>query len=96
VPVRPQALTVLVDHVPALIDSGAAQLLVSDASLRRLTIRNASETADVALGGESVTLTNAAIVLHPGDMWVESDAAGAPWYAVSSEDNADVRVMGVK
>jgi hypothetical protein len=50
----------------------------------------------VAIGGAAVTMANAAIILRPGDIWVEDDAPGAAWYAVADTAGADVRVMGVK
>jgi hypothetical protein len=96
VPVKNQALAVIVDHAPAVINTGAAQLLVNDATLRRLRVRNAHATALVFLGGAGVTPANAAILLQPGDIWVEDDAAGASWYAVSDTNGADVRVTGLK
>lgn len=96
VPVKSQALGTIVDHDPAIIGTGAAQLLINDATFRRLRVRNAHASAVVALGGAAVTLANAAIVLQPGDIWAEDDAAGAAWYAVSDTPGADVRVVGIK
>ena len=96
VPVRSQALGNLVDHNASVINTGAAQLLVGDPTFRRLRVRNASPTATVVLGGATVTFANAAILLPPGAMWIEDDAAGANWYAVSDTDGADVRVLGMK
>lgn len=94
--VQQQALAVIVDHAAAVINTGAVQLLISDATFKRLRVRNASASARVALGGAAVTMANAAIVLEPGESWIEDDAAGADWYAVSDINGADVRVMGVK
>ena len=96
IPVQQQALGTIVHKVPVVINTGAAQALVSDATLKRLVVRNASASATIAIGGAGVTLANAAIVLAPGDMWAEPDAAGAAWYATSDTNGADVRVMGVK
>lgn len=96
VPVRNQALTVIVHNPAKVINTGAAQALVSDATLKRLRIANEHVSATVAIGGAGVTLANAAILLSPGDMWSEDDAAGAAWFAVSDTDGADVRVMGMK
>lgn len=96
VPVQTQQLGTIVDHSPAVINAGAAQLLINDATYKRLRVRNNSAAAVVAIGGSAVTMANAAIILQPGDTWVEDDAAGAAWYAVSDIAAADVRVMGVK
>lgn len=96
VPTQKQALSNIVDHTPATIGTGAAQLLISEPTYKRLRVKNASASARVALGGSAVTLANAAIILEPGDVWAEDDAAGAGWYAVSDTAGADVRVMGLK
>lgn len=94
--VQAEKLANIVDHGAVVINTGAAQLLISDATYKRLRVRNASAAARVAIGGAAVTLANAAIILEPGDMWTEDDAASAAWYAVSDIAGADVRVMGVK
>lgn len=95
IPVQKQQLATL-SH-PAAVSVGVAAVVVSnDATLKRLRIRNNHPSARVCLGGATVTVANAAIVLEPGDVWDESDAAGAAWYAVSDTAATDVRVMGVK
>jgi hypothetical protein len=91
-----EKLVVIVDNAPAVINAGAVQLLINDATYKRLRVKNASAVARVALGGAAMTMANAAIILEPGDTWTEDDAAGAAWYAVSDVAGADVRVMGVK
>lgn len=96
VPTRRQALATFVHKNPVVINTGAAQALVSDATLRRVCIRNASASASVAIGGAAVTIANAAILLGPGDVWTDEESAGAAWYATSDQNGADVRVMGVK
>lgn len=95
VPVRRKKLGTLA-HKPAItVNDGAAQLVVAEAGYNSLRFRNASESHVIALGGVGVTMANAAIVLQPGDMWVEEDAPGAAWYATSDADGADLRVMGM-
>lgn len=94
--VRQQSLTTIVDHTAATINTGPAQLLVSDPTFRSLRVRNASQSAVVVIGGPAVSLASATIELQPGDVWVEEHAPGAAWYATSDTAAADVRVMGVK
>jgi hypothetical protein len=43
-----------------------------------------------------VTLANAAIRLLPGDVWVEDDAPGAAWFAVSDTAATMVQIQGLK
>lgn len=95
VPVQQQALTVIDDKAPVTVGV-AATALVSDATLKRLRIRNSHATAIIAIGGAGVTLANGAVQLEPGDMFVEEDAAGAAWYAISDTADTIVQVQGLK
>lgn len=95
VPVRKQALGTLQHSAPRAV--GTVPVMVSaEPTLRRLCLKNASDVLRIALGGPDVTYANAAIVLEPGDMWVEEDAAGAAWYAVAEGAGAELRMMGAK
>lgn len=95
-PMQRQALSTITHFAPVVINTGAAQALVSDATQRTLRIRNASASATVYLGGPAVTAANAAIVLAPGALWIEEEAPGAAWFATSDTAGASVAIMGVK
>jgi hypothetical protein len=95
VPVRNQALSVLLDIANVAVGVAAASVS-NDATLRRIRFRNESETASIGLGGAGVTMAKAAIIIGPGEMWIEDDAAGANWYAISDTAGADLRMLGVK
>lgn len=96
VPMQFQALASLVNN-PALVVNNVAAAVPADATLKRAYFRNASANgARIALGGAGVTMAAAAIILQPGDMWAETDAAGAAWYAVADIAGAELRVLGVK
>jgi hypothetical protein len=96
VPVR-SAVLQTIEHTPgSVLNTGVAVLLDNDPLWRKLFIRNASATAIVALGGADVDLTNAAIILLPGETWVEDSAAGAAWYAATDTNATPVTVMGMK
>ncbi|WP_322400371.1 hypothetical protein [Massilia luteola] len=96
VPIKRAALSILVDARPVVANTGAAQVLSNDATLKRLTVRNNDGAARVAIGNANVTMNTAAIILEPGDSYVEDDAAGVAWYVTSDTAGADVRVMGAK
>jgi hypothetical protein len=96
VPVRSARSAQIVNKPAAVVNTGVAQAVVSDATLAGLRFRNASASAVVWLGGAGLTPETAAIELRPGDMWTETEAPGAAWYAVSDTNGADVRVQGVK
>lgn len=95
VPVRSQALATIVDK-PTVNAGLAAVSVVNDATLKRLRIRNAHASAVVALGSATVTLANGAIQLQPGEVWLEEDAAGANWYAISDTANTTIQIQGLK
>ncbi len=91
----PQGTTL--GHVnPVAINTGAAQLALAGTATRRSArFRNASTNgANIALGGAGVTMANAVIILAPGEVWDETNAAAADWYATSDINGASVAAMG--
>lgn len=95
-PVKNQALSNIVDLPSLTIPGTAAVALVNDPTLRRLRVRNSHESAVIAIGGAGVTLANSPIRLLPGDAFIESDAAGAPWFVISDTPGATVQLQGIK
>lgn len=95
IPVQQQALSTIVDKAPVTVGTSVTAL-VSDATLKRLRVRNSHDSGVVAIGGAGVTLVNGAIQLQPGDTFIEEDAAGAAWYAISDTENTVVQVQGLK
>ncbi|MYM39659.1 hypothetical protein [Duganella qianjiadongensis] len=94
--VQKQALNTITTFAAVTINTGAAQALVSDATQRCLRIRNTHATANLAIGGPTVTLANAAVVIPPGGVWIEEEAAGAAWYATSDTAGTNVTIQGLK
>lgn len=88
-------LKTITDFLPVDVGTVAA-VLVGDPAQKRLRVRNGHGSAVVALGGAGVTLANAAVRLLPGDVWIEEDAPGATWYAVSDTANSTVQIQGLK
>lgn len=93
--VQGQALTSLVDMAAVVVDI-APIMFIADNTLKRLRVRNNSLTQKIAIGGAGMTMAKAAIIIEPGEMWTEDDAAGAAWYAVADAAGADLRILGVK
>lgn len=87
--------TTIENKAPVTIGTVAAAL-VSDATLKRLRIRNSHATAVVAIGGAGVTLANGAVQLQPGDVWLEEDAPGAAWFAISDTAGTILQIQGLK
>lgn len=95
IPVQQQALATIVDAEPVSV-STVPIVVSADASLKILRIRNSHATATLSIGGAGMTAANAAIVLQPGDVWEEKDAAGAIWYAVTNGAAIQVKMQGLK
>ena len=85
-----------ISDLPVVIVGTARAGLVGDPTQKRLRIRNGHASAIVAIGGAGVTLANAAVRLLPGDLWIEDDAPGATWYAVSDTADTNVQIQGMK
>lgn len=69
----------------ARADVGTALVRITDTdgTRRGIRFRNTGATT-VYLGGSGVTAQTAIVQLGPGDLWEESLAAAASWWAVSS------------
>lgn len=77
---------------------GVAASVVAAASATRLGLRflaPATNSGNVALIGAGGTFANAAIILAPGDAWVESEAAAAAWSAIADAAAQKLRVLEV-
>ncbi|WP_314434615.1 hypothetical protein [Massilia timonae] len=97
VPVQKQRLATIVDREPVVLAAAnTAQQLIADPTLKLLRIRNGHPSATIAIGGADVSIANAAVQLLPGDVWIEDDAPGADWYAVSDVAGAIAQIQGVK
>lgn len=94
-PVQPQAWSTIT-NIGVVVVGVAAALLVSDATQRCLRIRNTSLTATVYLGANGVTIANAGVMIPPGGTWIETEAPGAAWYAISDTAGTNVAIQGLK
>lgn len=96
VPVKNQALGTIVDYSEVTIAGVVSISLINDATLRRLRFRNSHASAVIVLGGASVTMTNSPIRLLPGETFIEEDAAGADWHAITDTPGATIQLQGLK
>ncbi|HJV24564.1 MAG TPA: hypothetical protein VJ673_02710 [Aromatoleum sp.] len=76
------------------VSAVAAQLVASSGGRRSLRVRNTG-TVDVAIGGAAVAFAGAAVVLMPGECWVEDDGAPCEWWAVTETAAGSVAVQEV-
>jgi hypothetical protein len=87
------ALSVL--NKPMLL-VGTAETVVIGQNINRASLRlfNAS-VANIWIGGAGLNLTDAAIKLAPGELWVEEAAAGAAWVAMADAANAQLKIQEI-
>lgn len=96
-PTQLQALSTITDVAAVTIANANTLIaLIADPTQRILRIRNGHATATLYIGGAALSIANAAIVLNPGDLWIETEAAGAAWYAISDTANCNVQIQGLK
>ncbi|MBN3781151.1 hypothetical protein G3O06_26930 [Burkholderia sp. Ac-20345] len=71
------------DVAPVAVTTGGVPLITASAARKGLRVRNvgAGQLAITAAAG--TTFANAAVVIQPGDTYIERDAPQAAWYAIS-------------
>ncbi|MCA8115674.1 hypothetical protein [Burkholderia cepacia] len=65
------------------VGTSGASLITASASRKGLRIRNAGAGQLAITAAAGTTFANAAVVIQPGDTYIERDAPQAAWYAVS-------------
>ena len=73
----------LTEHGGFAITASLAAVLPALAGRKLARFANTG-AVPVALGGAALSFAGAVIVLQPGDMWSDNDAAPAAWYAVTA------------
>jgi hypothetical protein len=74
----------MANEAEATVGAAAALVLAAANNRKKIVFRAlGSNTGNIALGASGLTIAAAAIVLAPGDEWIETDAAPAAWYAIS-------------
>lgn len=71
------------DVAPVAVGTGGASLIAANAGRKGLRIRNAGAGQLAITAAAGTTFANAAVVIQPGDTYIERDAPQAAWYAVS-------------
>jgi hypothetical protein len=87
-------LVVIVDAVAVPVGTVATSVS-NDPTLKKIRMRNMSEDATIAIGGAGVAL-GSPILLAPGEMYFEDDAAGAHLYAIADGVGALLVIQGLK
>lgn len=65
------------------VDTGLVKITDVDSTRRGLRFRNTGVTT-ISMGGSGVTADTAVVQLLPGDIWEETLAGAASWWAVST------------
>ncbi len=90
----PAAGAVVNDAPVAMTNTGATQIVAANAN--RLSLRMTNTGAvPVALGALGITWANGAIILQPGDTWIEERAANLAWYGITQAAASTIAVQEV-
>lgn len=95
IPVQAQPpATTPADSAPVAVATAGGVLLAASATRKAFRVMNAGAGKLALTAASGTAFANAAVVLNPGDMWNETDAPGAAWYAVSdSGTTANIQVL---
>ncbi|MBA9877454.1 MAG: hypothetical protein QM625_22730 [Ralstonia sp.] len=82
------------DVNPVAVTGVGAALIAANASRKGLRVRNVGPGKLAITAAAATTFANAAVVLQVGDVWNETDAPQAAWYAVSdSSTTANIQTV---
>lgn len=71
----------IVNDVPVPMTAAIANIVAANAN--RVSVRMTNTGANpVALGAAGLTFANGAVILQPGDTWIEERAANLAWYGI--------------
>lgn len=87
-------LVTIIDAAPVAVGLVATSIS-NDPTLKKIRMRNMSDDALIAIGGANVAL-GSPIILQPGEVYFEDDAAGAHLYAIADGDGATLVIQGLK
>ena len=87
-------LRTIIDAAPVAVGVVATSIS-NDPTLKKIRFRNSSNMAFICIGGAGVGL-GSPIILQPGEVYFEDDAAGAHIYAIASGEGAILQIQGLK
>jgi hypothetical protein len=79
--VRPYLAAAVANVAAVAVTATVGVLIAVGATRRGLRLRNAGANA-VAIGATGVTFAAAAVIIQPGEAWIETEAPGAAWYCI--------------
>lgn len=77
----PTALAIA-DDAAVAVTAALTALVTANANRIRLIFTNLDATNPVTIGGAGLTWAKRAVVLNPGDTWIEDKAANLAWWAI--------------
>lgn len=80
------------EATPVSVGTSATLLVAASAARKGIRFFN-NGSVNVNIGGSGVTTANGVILLGPGMLWVETDAAPAAWYGVAGTAGQSVRIQ---
>jgi hypothetical protein len=79
--VRQYLAAAVTNVAPVGVTAAAVAMLAAAPARRSVRVRNVGANA-VAIGGAGLAYGSAAVLIQPGETWMESDAPGAAWYCI--------------
>ena len=79
--VRQYLAAAVTNVAPIGVTAAAVAMLAAAPARRSVRVRNVGANA-VAIGGAGLAYASAAVLIQPGETWMESDAPGAAWYCI--------------
>lgn len=83
---------VVYDRTAVSVGVTATALVAQSMTRRGVRFTNAG-TSPVYLGSSSVTVAAGAIMLTPGNTWIENDGAPAAWYGISAVAGQSIKIQ---
>lgn len=80
-PVRTYLAAAVTNAAAVNVTAAVGVLLAAAPARRSIRLRNVGASA-IAIGANGLTFANAAVIIQPGETWIESDAPGAAWYCI--------------
>lgn len=89
----PAALAI-VNDTPIAASATIASVVAANANRVSLRMKNTG-TVDIALGAAGLTWANGAVIVSPGDIWIEERAANLAWYCITASAAGTLAVQEV-
>jgi len=82
----------VINAEPMTVNDEPVVFLIANANRRGFRILNTGPDS-VAIGGAGLVFSNAVLMLGPGQGYIETNAPGAAWYAVTESGSSNINIQ---